>query len=98
MFLERKREGEDMEAKEVGNKVKKLMKMHNYTEKALAEKMGITAKTLAKKLAGKQEFYASEIISITEIFKLDIKECAEVFFDVKNKWLFFILCGYIYIT
>ena len=31
MFLERKREGEDMEAKEVGNKVKKLMKMHNYT-------------------------------------------------------------------
>ena len=35
--------------------------------------MGITAKTLAKKLAGKQEFYASEIISITEIFELDIK-------------------------
>lgn len=74
-----------MEAKEVGNNVKKLMKKHNYTEKALAEKMGITAKTLAKKLAGKQEFYASEIISITKIFELDIKKCAEVFFDANIK-------------
>ncbi len=74
-----------MEAKEVGIKVKKLMKKNNYTEKALAEKMGITAKTLARKLAGKQEFYASEIISITKIFDLGIKECAEVFFDVRNK-------------
>ena len=74
-----------MEAKEVGNRVKKLMKINNYTEKALAEKMGITAKTLARKLAGKQEFYASEIISITKIFGLGIKECAEVFFAVRNK-------------
>ena len=73
-----------MEAKEVGNNVKNLMKKNNYTEKALAEKMGITAKTLAKKLAGKQEFYASEIISITKIFELDIKKCVEVFFGSKS--------------
>ncbi len=73
-----------MEAKEVGNNVKNLMKKHNYTEKALAEKMGITAKTLAKKLEGKQEFYASEIISITKIFELDIKKCVEVFFGSKS--------------
>ena len=40
-----------MEAKEVGNNVKNLMKKNNYTEKALAEKMGITAQTLAKKIS-----------------------------------------------
>lgn len=74
-----------MEAEKVGIKVKKLMKMHHYTQKALAEKMGITAKTLARKLAGKQEFYASEIISITKIFELDIKKCVEVFFDTGSK-------------
>ena len=74
-----------MEAEEVGIKVKKLMRMHHYTQKALAEKMGITAKTLARKLAGKQEFYASEIISITKIFGLGIKECAELFFNVRDK-------------
>ena len=85
MFPKRKQEGVDMEAKEVGNKVKKLMKMYNYTEKALAEKIGITSKTLAKKLAGKQEFYANEIISITKIFDLDIKKCAEIFFGTNCK-------------
>lgn len=74
-----------MEAKEVGIKVKKLMKMHHYTEKLLAEKMGITAKTLARKLAGKQEFYASEIISITKIFDLDTEKCVEVFFDARSR-------------
>lgn len=74
-----------MEAKEVGNNVKNLMKKNNYTEKALAKEMGITAKTLAKKLAGKEEFYASEIISITKIFELDIKKCAEVFFASKSE-------------
>lgn len=74
-----------MEAKEVGNKVKKLMKMYNYTEKALAEKMGITSKTLSRKLTGKQEFYASEIISITRIFDLDIKKCAEIFFGTNSR-------------
>ena len=73
-----------MEAKEVGNNVKNLMKENNYTEKALAEKMGITSKTLAKKLEGKQEFYASEIISITRIFELDIKKCVEIFFDSRS--------------
>ena len=85
MFLKRKRKGVDMEAKEVGIKVKKLMKENNYTEKALAEKMGITSKTLARKLAGKQEFYASEIISITKIFELDVKKCVEIFFSSNNK-------------
>ena len=33
-----------MEAKEVGNNVKNLMKENNYTEKALAEKMGLQLK------------------------------------------------------
>lgn len=74
-----------MEAIEVGNKVRNLMKAHNYTMKRLSEEMGINIKTLSKKLAGKQEFYASEIISIAKIFELDIKKCAEIFFsDSKN--------------
>ena len=50
-----------MEPIEVGNKVRNLMKTHNYTMKKLADEMGINIKTLSKKLAGKQEFYASEI-------------------------------------
>lgn len=69
-----------MEAKKVGINVKKLMEEKNITEKELAEKMGINIKTLSKKLSGKQEFYVSEIISITNIFELDIKKCAETFF------------------
>lgn len=74
-----------MESQEIGNKIKELMKKNKYTERALAEKIGITPKTLAKKLAGKQEFYVGEIISITQIFELDIEECAEIFFGTKNK-------------
>lgn len=70
-----------MESIEVGNKVRNLMKTHNYTMKRLADEMGINIKTLSKKLAGKQEFYASEIIMITKIFELDIKKCAEIFFN-----------------
>ena len=70
-----------MEAIEIGNKVRNLMKSHNYTMKRLANEMGINIKTLSKKLAGKQEFYASEIIMITKIFDLDIKKCAEIFFN-----------------
>ena len=68
-----------MEAKEIGNKIKELMKAKKMTEKQLAKEMGINIKTL-KKLSGKQEFYATEIISITKIFELDIKKCAEIFF------------------
>lgn len=74
-----------MEAIEVGNKVRNLMKNHNYTMKRLADEMGINIKTLSKKLSGQQEFYASEIIMITKIFELDIKKCVEIFFnDSKN--------------
>ena len=68
-----------MEAKEIGNKIKELMKAKKMTEKQLAKEMGINIKTLTK-LSGKQEFYATEIISITKIFELDIKKCAEIFF------------------
>ena len=70
-----------MEPIEVGNKVRNLMKTHNYTMKRLADEMGINIKTLSKKLAGKQEFYAREIIMITKIFELDIKKCVEIFFN-----------------
>lgn len=74
-----------MEAKEVGIKVKELMKINKLTEKQLAEKIGINVKTLSRKLAGKQEFCASEIILITKIFELDINKCAETFFTNKIK-------------
>ena len=74
-----------MEAKEVGNNVKDLMKKQGYTEKKLAELMGINIKTLSKKLMGKEEFCASEIILISKIFELDIKKCAEVFFNANTK-------------
>ena len=69
-----------MEAREIGNKIKELMKAKKMTEKQLAKEMGINIKTLTKTLSGKQEFYATEIISITKIFELDIKKCAEIFF------------------
>ena len=69
-----------MEAREIGNKIKELMKAKKMTEKQLAKEMGINIKTLTKKLSGKQEFYATEIIAITKIFELDIKKCAEIFF------------------
>ena len=70
-----------MEPIEVGNKVRNLMKTHNYTMKRLADEMGINIKTVSKKSVGKQEFYASEIIMITNIFELDIKKCVEIFFN-----------------
>lgn len=69
-----------MEANEVGNRVKALMKAKNITKEELAKRMGINTKTLSKKLEGKQEFFANEIILITKIFDLSLKECVETFF------------------
>lgn len=70
-----------MEAKVVGNNVKKLMENNNMTLKELAKKMKIKDSILLKKLEGKSEFYVNEIIDIGKIFDLTVDEFAKIFFS-----------------
>lgn len=67
----------------VGDRVKSLMEKRNVSSIQLAEKLDITEEELKEKLTGKQEFYVSEVIIITQLFNLDIKTVAEIFFSDK---------------
>ena len=51
-----------MEAKEVGNNVKNLMKENNYTEKALAEKMGnlLCNTAIQERVKSMREYYLKQ--------------------------------------
>lgn len=73
-----------MEAEIVGKKVGELIKSRNTTIAEIAQKLNITEKKLRDKIEGKDEFYVSEVIELTEIFDLDIKSVAQIFFDEKT--------------
>ncbi len=73
-----------MEAEIVGKKVGELIKSRNVTIAEIAQKLNITENELRNKIEGKDEFYVSEVIELTEIFDLDIKSVAQIFFDEKT--------------
>lgn len=60
------------------NKLKAKMTESGYTQKELAENMGITVQTLNSKLNGRTIFSLDEVISITKI--LNIENPIEIFF------------------
>ena len=74
-----------MEAQIIGKKVEELIKSRNAKISEIAKKLGISEKQLKNKFEGKDEFYVSEVIELTEIFDLDIKTVAEIFFDGEIK-------------
>ena len=69
-----------MDAQNIGKKVEQLIKLNNMEISEIAKKLQISEKELRNKIEGKDEFYVSEVIELTEIFKLDIKTVAEIFF------------------
>ena len=81
MFPKKKQKGDNMEPKIIGERIKNLIKEKKVTKEYVAKRIGITNKKLENKLEGKEEFYISEIIELTKIFNLNIKECAKIFFD-----------------
>ena len=77
-----------MEPEVVGNRVKKLMKNRKITLEQLAKNMNIDEGRLKNKLDGKEEFYIGEMSKIKEIFKLNVKECDDLFFNENVKTSF----------
>ena len=69
-----------MEPKVVGKRVKKLIEDYNIDKQFLATNLNISLKELEEKLEGKQEFFVSDVIIITELFNLDINTVAQIFF------------------
>lgn len=69
-----------MEPKVVGKRVKKLIEDYNIDKQFLATNLNISLKELEEKLEGKQEFFVSDVIIITEILNLDINTVAQIFF------------------
>ena len=69
-----------MEQKVVGKRVKKLIEDYNIDKQFLATNLNISLKELEEKLEGKQEFFVSDVIIITEILNLDINTVAQIFF------------------
>ncbi|MBK1809448.1 helix-turn-helix transcriptional regulator [Clostridium sp. YIM B02505] len=61
------------------NKLKARMIEQGYTQRRLADGIGITVQTLNSKINGRSVFSLDEAISITKI--LDIKNPEEIFFD-----------------
>lgn len=70
-----------MEPELVGKRVEQLRKEQEISIKELAQKMQLTEEVLQKKLKGEEEFYLDEMEMIKDIFKLDIKDCDELFFQ-----------------
>ncbi|GFZ30745.1 hypothetical protein CSC2_12710 [Clostridium zeae] len=60
------------------NKLKARMIEQGYTQRRLADSMGITVQTLNSKINGRSVFSLNEAISISKI--LDIKNPEEIFF------------------
>jgi len=84
MFLKRKQKGEIMEARVVGNNVKRLMQKNNITLEELAKKIKIRSTVLSEKIEGKREFYIDESIEIGKVFDLTVDEFAKVFFGLSS--------------
>ena len=68
----------------VGKRVEELIKSRNISVDEVAQKLGISVKKLKSKIEGKEEFYVSEVIELTEILDLDIKTVSQIFFDEKK--------------
>lgn len=69
------------------NKLKGMMREKNYSQKRLAEKLGISEQSLNSKLNGKTQFLILEVIIIINILR--IENPSLIFFEnsIPNKQL-----------
>lgn len=61
------------------NKLKGIMREYNYSQKKLAEELGITVQSLNAKLNGRSVFTIPEANDICKIF--NIKKPEDIFFN-----------------
>ena len=80
-----------MEAKIIGNRIEKLMKLEGIDKKELAKSLNITILELEKKLNGEEEFYITQIMKIKEIFNLNLEVFSQLFFEEDFKLEKFII-------
>lgn len=84
-------EGAEMEAKIIGNRIEKLMKLEGINKKELAQNLNITILELEKKLNGEEEFYIAQMMKIKEIFNLNLEVFTKLFFEKDFKLEEFII-------
>lgn len=70
-----------MEAKIIGNRIKKLMDIEKINITELANSLNITVLELEKKINGEEEFFISEMMKIKEVFHLSLEIFTKLFFD-----------------
>lgn len=80
-----------MEAKIIGNRIEKLMKLEGINKKELAQNLNITILELEKKLNGEEEFYIAQMMKIKEIFNLNLEVFTKLFFEKDFKLEEFII-------
>lgn len=70
-----------MDAKKIGNRLKKLMENKQIKRSYMAKEIGMSYNTLTKKLNGQTEFSAIEIAKIKCFLKLDDELSVNIFFN-----------------
>lgn len=70
-----------MNQREVGNRLKELIKVRGMKRKDLAEKLEISNITLTRKLNGQASFNIREVLMIKDILDLDTDLCGNIFFN-----------------
>lgn len=63
--------------------LKDKIKESGMTVKAIAEKSGILRETFYNRLKGNGEFTASEIVALTKVLNLSMRERDEIFLNEK---------------
>ena len=74
-----------MNAKLIGERIKKILKYKGVKRIYLAKMMGISYNTLTNKLNGKSEFSALEIAKVKQILELNDELSINIFFNPNFK-------------
>ena len=69
-----------MNQREVGNRLKEIIKVRGIKRKDLAYKLGMSNITLTRKLNAQAEFNIREVLMLKEILDLDEELCGNIFF------------------
>ncbi len=82
MFLNKKpKGGSNMNQREVGNRLKEIIKVRGIKRKDLADKLGMSNITLTRKLNAQAEFNIREVLMLKQILDLDAELCGNIFFS-----------------
>ena len=70
-----------MNQREVGNRLKEIIKVRGIKRKDLAGKLGMSNITLTRKLNGQAEFNIREVLILKEVLDLGADLCGNIFFN-----------------